>query len=268
MSVSETDLGSLANRAVGLIPAAGFATRLGGTAGSKELLLAWRSGANPGGTARPAIHCLLSAFEEAAVPRTVIVYRTGKEDIPDTLGEATDRGMALEYIRVDETPSPPFTLAAALPVILESTVVMGFPDLLFDAPGAVRGLLEEARGSEADIVLGLFPHPRVRRADVVETGADGLVRSVQPGGGRPPGPWTWGLAAWKTRFSRFLDTFVPGISPFDPRRNELSVGDMIMAGLDAGLAVRGVAVSDTPFLDIGTPEALAEAYRRLREPGS
>jgi len=252
---------------VGLVPAAGFATRLGDAYGSKELLPVWSPRAGRRAVARPAIHCLLSAFEEAAVSRTVIVFRRGKEDIPDTLGDATDRGMALEYLRVDDTPSPPFTLAAAFPVISGSTVVMGFPDLLFDAPGSVRRLLEEAAAMEADIVLGLFPHPRVRRADEVVTEDDGFVRVVQPGGRGVPGAWTWGLATWKPSFSRFLDRFVAGLGPTEPLRGELSVGDVITAAAAAGLSVRWVAVSDAPFLDIGTPEALAEAYLRLRDPG-
>jgi glucose-1-phosphate thymidylyltransferase len=40
---------------------------------------------------------------------------------------------------------------------------------------------------------------------------------------------------------------------------ELFVGDVVQAGIKRGLRVEGVPVSDTPFLDIGTPENLARA---------
>lgn len=252
---------------LGLVPAAGFATRLGGMSVSKELLRTWRPRV-ASEEARPAIHCLLTALEVASVARTVIVYREGKEDIPDTLGSITDGGMELEYIRVRETPSPPYTLTAAIPRMSEATVVMGFPDILFEPLDSVRRLLDVSRSTDADVVLGLFPHPGVRRADLVETEADGFVRTVQPGGTGPAGAWTWGLVAWKPRFSRFLERFVAGVSPTDPRRKELSVGDVLSAAAGAGLAVRWTAVSDVPFLDIGTPESLAEAYRRLQDLGN
>jgi len=49
----------------------------------------------------------------------------------------------------------------------------------------------------------------------------------------------------------------------DARTGALSVGDVFAAAIDSGLAVQGEIVSDVPFLDIGTPEALEEAYRRL-----
>ena len=43
------------------------------------------------------------------------------------------------------------------------------------------------------------------------------------------------------------------------------MGDIFAAAIERGLSVQGEIVSEVPFLDIGTPEALAEAYRRLHD---
>lgn len=213
----------------------------------------------------PAIRCLLSSFEMAGVDGTLVVLRTGKEDIPSALGTETDGGMRLDYIRMESTPSPPFTLAAAVPRLSGATVVMGFPDILFEPLEGVRQMLTSLRQRQADIVLGVFPHPLVRRADVLELEADGLVREVHPSGDPAAGAWTWGLAAWTPRFTRFLRDCVAGIDAADPRAESLSVRDVLNAAIKQGLVVRGEAASDTPFLDIGTPDALEEAYRRLED---
>lgn len=252
---------------VGLVPAAGLATRLGRPAGSKELLPVWRRPDSEGSQAAlPVVHCLLASFEAAGAARTVIVFRSGKEDIPDALGSATRDGMRLEYVRVDDTPSPPFTLNAAVPALSGATVLMGFPDVLFEPPGAVKQVLGRMTGTEADAVLGLFPHPRVRRADIVEVEASGtgFVRAVRRTGNRAGEGWTWGLAAWRPRFTDFLHDFVAAVAVDDARAGALSVGDVFTAAIESGLSLRAETVSDQPFLDIGTPEALEEAYRRLQ----
>ena len=251
---------------VGLVPAAGRAVRLGSPSGSKELLPVWSPRGSRACGPLPAIRCLLSSFELARVEGTFVVLRTGKEDIPAALGTETDGGMRLDYIEVDSTPSPPFTLAAAVPQLSGAKVVMGFPDILFEPLEGVRRMLTSLRQKQADIVLGAFPHPLVRRADVLELEADGLVREVHISGDPAAGAWTWGLAAWSPRFTRFLHDYIAGIDAADPRAECLGVRDVLNAAIKQGLAVRGEAASDTPFLDIGTPDALAEAYRRLEDP--
>jgi glucose-1-phosphate thymidylyltransferase len=253
------------SQAVGLVPAAGLATRLRRPSDSKELLPVWRPNSSQDELARPAIHCLLAAFEAAGVERTVIVYRRGKEDIPDSLGAATRGGMRLEYVRVEETPSPPFTLNAAVPTVLGTQVLMGFPDILFEPPDSARQVLGRLQNIDGDVVLGLFRHPHVRRADHVEVASTGVVRSVRRGGTPVSGGWTWGLAAWRPSFTAFLQDFVGGTDPADPRASDLGLGDVIMSAIESGLSVQAKVVSDLPFHDIGTPDGLAEAYRKLRE---
>ena len=253
------------SQVVGLVPAAGLATRLGRPSDSKELLPVWLPKTSNGEPPRAAIHCLLSAFEVAAVDRTVIVFRSGKEDIPDALGPATRGGMRLDYVRVEETPSPPFTLSAAIPAVGGAQVLMGFPDILFEPPDAAREVLDCLRSLDADVVLGLFRHPRVRRADLVEVESTGVVRSIARGGAPKRSDWTWGLAAWRPSFTAFLRDFVGGTDPANPSASCLGLGDVIMSAIESGMSVHYKVVSDLPFHDIGTPDGIAEAYRKLQE---
>ena len=247
---------------VGLVPAAGTASRLGVRSGSKELLRVWRRPGTPTTEAEPVIRCLLAALEAAGAERALIVIRVGKDDIPAALGAASGDGMPLEYVRVSSSPSPPFTLDAAVPLIGDATVVLGLPDILFEPREAAGRVLERLVRTGADLALGLFPHPVIRRADVVELKADGTIGAVDRSGACVPGVLSWALAAWRASFTTFLHDFVAGIAAEDPRAGALGLGDVVNAAIAGGLAVTGEVVSDDTFLDVGTPEGLEEARRK------
>ena len=250
--------------AAGLIPAAGRATRLGSPTGSKEILPVWLppDGIEP----LPVIRCLLSSLEAAGVSRTCIAIRGGKADIRQALGDSTAGGMTLDYVDVGKTPSPPFTVARALPALPEANIVMGFPDLLFDQPGPPGAVAAELAGAEgADVVLGLFPHPESRRADVVDVSESGRIASVSRSGAPVAGTWTWGLAAWTPRFSRFLIDAVEELAPDPAAATGFDFAHLFQAAQDCGLRIGSCVVSERPFVDVGTPDGLAEALRRLEE---
>lgn len=47
------------------------------------------------------------------------------------------------------------------------------------------------------------------------------------------------------------------------RTRALDAGNAIQAGIDSGLKVEGIEISDAPLLDIGTPDNLAKAMARF-----
>jgi glucose-1-phosphate thymidylyltransferase len=213
----------------------------------------------------PAIECLLGAFEAAGIPRACIVIRPGKEDIADCLGDGAESDLRLEYVLARDPPSPPFTLDAGFPVVEGCVVAMGFPDILFEPHEAFGPLLRGLEPGVTDAVLGLFPHPRVRPADLVNVDPEGTVRGIQSARQNEASPWTWGLAAWTPRFTGFLHEFVTARRPDHPDATRLGVGHVVLAAIAAGMHVHGEVVGDEPFLDIGTLDGLAEANRRLVE---
>ncbi|HEX5635167.1 MAG TPA: hypothetical protein VFX50_18110, partial [Gemmatimonadales bacterium] len=200
---------------VGLVPAAGSATRLGPLPCSKEVLPLPAFGdatAHDGHTAvRPAIAHLLDCFVEGGVTRAFVVVRDDKWDVPRAL-RASGCGVDLAYVVVGETPSPVHTLARAAPFVRDQVVALGFPDILFAPRHAYGPLLDRLLSGTADVVLGLFPTEQCDKTDMVELadfseatgGGVAVVRDLvikQPPRGLR---YTWSIACWRPRFTEVL----------------------------------------------------------------
>jgi glucose-1-phosphate thymidylyltransferase len=256
-----------ARRAVGLVPAAGSATRLGALPCSKEILplpVSDRSRDRAGDIAavRPVMARLLDAFSMAGVERAIVVVRADKWDVPRALG-ALDCGVDLAYVVVEETPSPVHSLARAAPFLGESVVALGFPDILFSPHDAYADTLDRLEAGAADVVLGLFPTDRCEKTDMVgfdDTGEEEgtvvvreLVIKQPPRGLR----FTWSIAVWRPRFTEVL-VKAAAAAPRAP----LHVGEVLGTALARGLLVEGVRFDDGEYLDIGTPDDLLAAMAR------
>jgi glucose-1-phosphate thymidylyltransferase len=77
--------------------------------------------------------------------------------------------------------------------------------------------------------------------------------------------FTWGVAVWTPIFTQFLHSRVKACEPSAAQRKELFVGDIVRAAMAEGLQVEAVKVSDQPYLDIGTPDDLFRAAKRLMD---
>jgi glucose-1-phosphate thymidylyltransferase len=250
---------------IGLIPAAGVATRLGRIPGSKEVFpLSWER--SPGGGLRPRVACehLLDAMRHAHIESAYIILRDGKWDIPGYLQSGGAFGVRLAYLMAELLHGVPFSLDAAFSFVKEARVALGFPDILFGPIDAYRTTLARQEETGADVVLGLFPARDPSTCDMVETGGSRVVKiEVKPA--RSTLRETWGLAVWTPRFTRFLHEYVRAAA--DSAREEgslpeLFVGDVIQAAIDGGSQVEGIRVSEEPYIDIGTPESLRDAVLR------
>jgi len=60
-------------------------------------------------------------------------------------------------------------------------------------------------------------------------------------------------------FTQFIHDYVMNRKCRTEMESELFIGEVVQAGLKAGLKVQGIPVSDKPILDIGTPEDLRKA---------
>jgi glucose-1-phosphate thymidylyltransferase len=243
----------LGEQIVGLIPAAGQATRLAGSLScSKEIAPV---------EGRPVCAHLLAAMLQAGISRAVWVVRHGKEDIREVLGDGG--GLAspkLEYVEILTSASVPETLSHGLRRIGDRPVAMGFPDVLAEPSSALTALIERYRRGEADVVLGLFPTDRPDTADMVRIDDRGVLLDIL----HKPGPGTglsltWLLAVWGPAFSRRLQRFV--VDREGPVEREPQVSDVLKAALADGLRLATVAFPAGSHLDVGTPEDL----RRARE---
>jgi glucose-1-phosphate thymidylyltransferase len=242
-----------------VIPAAGRARRLGDSVpGSKEV-------ADVGG--EPVCVHLLRRLAVAGVSQAVVVLGNGKWDVPKTLLGSRSLGVDLAYVVVGNSPSELHSVAAGLSFTSEHLVALGYPDILFEPRDAFSALLDCQSLTNADLVLGLFPNDRPEKVDMVVL--DSHLRPVevvikQPDRGLR---YSWSIAVWTSRFSSYLVDFlaaldegqaddVTGEGPREP-----SVGDVVQAALDEGLAVEAVVFEQGGYLDVGTPDDLAEARR-------
>jgi glucose-1-phosphate thymidylyltransferase len=248
-----------------IIPAAGRATRLGSAvSGSKEVAVI-------GG--RPAVGHLLHRLSVAGIDRAIVALRTGKWDIPTALtGEAPD-SPATAYVVVEDSPSPAHTIAAAVRFVPDDVVALGFPDVMFEPVDAFAPMLTRLVGTNADVVLGVFPSQTPERVDMVRLDEALRVAEIvikQPDRGLR---YCWTLAVWTPRFSDYLlhriadhDDRAHAASGDSPRAGEFQIGAVIQDAIDAGMPTESVVFDGGRYIDVGTPDDLNTA-RSLLEPG-
>lgn len=258
------------HRFVGLIPAAGRATRLAPLPCSKELLPIGLQRDPADGLVRPkpVSMFLIEQMRRAGADRLCIVLRSGKWDIADYFGDGSRLGLPIAYFLTGVPWGPAFTAAQALPFIAEDHVLFGFPDILLDPPDILAQAAERLLHTDADIVLGLCPMRGAGApSDVVGRDAAGRVLRLEPKEQAPirhADDWTWTVAAWKPSFSTFLQQELARLAriardgPQTPAP-EWPFGVVIAAAIRAGMHVDSVGESHWRMLDTGTPAGLIAA---------
>lgn len=259
---------------IGLIPAAGQATRISPSPCSKEIFpVGFRTDAKTG-TLRPKVvsHYLLEKMRLAGVMRAYLILRSGKWDIPAYFGDGSMLDMSLAYLMVGQSFGPPYTLDQAYVFVRDSLVAFGFPDILFTPEDAFAQLIARQKASKADMVLGLFPAHMPQKMDMVEVDKKGRVQSLVI---KPPQTtlsFTWIMAVWTPVFTSFLHHYLAvlnqpaGLAPtLIP--SELTMGHIIQAAVAESLRVDGVTFPKDRYADIGTPEDLSRVFRPVSKFG-
>ncbi len=246
---------------VGLIPAAGRATRLAPLPFSKELYpVGFRSVDKKGGL-RPKVAChfLLERMRSAGIAKAYLILGQHKWDIPAYFGDGDLVNMHLAYLVPGSPLGTPYSLDQAFPFVRETTVAFGFPDILFQSEDVFDQLLACQAASRADITLGLFPAVEPEQVEMVATDREGRVKEIIAKPEKTDLVHTWCTAVWTPVFTLFLHEHLAKRSPVKPCEAEISVGDVIKAAIKCGLRAESVVVSNQACLDIGTPEGLAKA---------
>jgi dTDP-glucose pyrophosphorylase len=268
---------------IGILPAAGYARRLGSPSSSKELLPLYApAGARAGIFPLPVCRCVVDAMRRAGIRRVHIVIRRGKEDIPAALGNGAAVGMQLDYQTIEGSRGPAETIDLAYSTTRGATVALGFPDVLFGPLNAFRTLLARLETSGADAVLGLFPTPGDGGLDRVCADEAGTVQRIELAPSTSSGYSTWCLAVWAPRFTDFLHSNIERADEDVDARNavvpstsstketggdasEMIIGRTFQAAVQSGLRIAATHLPGAWFIDVGSPSGLTAARQRLFE---
>ena len=220
-------------RVVGIVPAAGHATRLQPLHGSKETYRV---------AGKPLMDHLIDRLRKAACGDIRVVTRPEKTDV---ITHAERLGLTVVRAR------PP-TVSRSLLAGLEGTdpddvVLLGFPDTIWEPVDGFVRLLDAMGGFQA--ALGLFRGREPERSDVVEFAESGIVTSVAVKPRAPRSDWIWGMAAARRRGLDALANYPEPGAAFNSMSSSGGVVAVLMPG---------------PFDDLGTRAAL-EAYLQGRE---
>jgi glucose-1-phosphate thymidylyltransferase len=260
-----------ADKVVGIVPAAGRATRLSPLPFSKELypIGFQRNGKN--GALRPKVagQYLLERFHLAGVDTAYIVLRDGKWDIPAHFRDGHSLHMSLSYLIMRIPDGVPFSVDQAYPFVNDAVVALGFPDILFQPADAFSHLLRKQRQTRADIVLGLAPVADPENWDMVDVTADGKIGCIHVKRPRTNTPYGWFIAVWSPVFTNFLHEYLifyqrdrHALRAGDHHlmtSPELHMGDVLQRAIEQGMATETAIFPHGACLDIGIPENLIKA---------
>ena len=247
---------------IGLIPAAGTASRIAPLPCSKELYpLGFRS-VDSDGSMRPKVvsHYLLEKMRLANIKKAFIILREGKWDIPAYLGDGKMLDMNIAYLMMDVPFGAPFTLDQAYPFVQDALVALGFPDIMIEPDEVYKKLLLKQAETDAEIVLGLFPAGNPHKTDMVELDDNGRIRALHIKPEQTQLTYTWQIAVWTPVFTHYMHDYLSAKKMLNNQhQTELFVGDVIQAAIQANMHIESVLFTDGNCLDIGTPEDLMRA---------
>lgn len=241
---------------LGILPAAGYAKRLGLPFIPKELLpVTYRD--------NKAITCIEGSILQllnAGITDVVIVIRKGKEAIREYLGDRY-QGAYLNYVYQETMKSREGLCDALMAAYHEmngygydidthDTYLMLMPDVYFTTPEIADDLYEGISLSELGLALSVWETNEPWRFGVTRIYKSQVLSIYDKPENITERSWFWGAAAFNASLWPYIDkedqTFSHAMNAY------LSDGNK-------ALAVRGRG----EYLDIGTPESLFNAMLKV-----
>jgi glucose-1-phosphate thymidylyltransferase len=253
---------------VGLIPAAGLATRLGALPCSKEILPLPQPGSDKTNRIRVVADCLLDAYKSAGIEDVYFIIRKGKWDIPAFYGDGYPLGLNITYLMMRHPFGTPFTLDQAFPFIKDKRIALGFPDIQFSPGNVYQQILSKQTKTNADVVLGLFPPDNPSKFDMVDFSPSGQVKRIDIKPTKTNLEYGWICAVWTPTFTAFMhDYLANALNKNKPESStEIYVGTVMQAALNEGIAIATEVFPNGRAIDIGTPGDLAKAMGSFSNP--
>lgn len=241
---------------VGIIPAAGLASRLGPLGYPKELLpITYVQ--DEGGHLRPlpVIEASLRQLRAAGIDRCMVITSERKPELAQYLGSGGAIGLDIAYVQQSKAEGLAAAVALTVPWTKGSATCLLLPDTIVRPLDALKTMREAFEKQSADLVLGVFPTAKPKELGPVRFDAQMRVTEVQDKPAETDLANSWGLAVWGTRFSDMIAT-----APANA-----NLGLLFHQAAQKGLNVIACWFENGEFHDVGTPKGLAEALPVLMQ---
>ncbi|MDZ7693114.1 MAG: sugar phosphate nucleotidyltransferase [Balneolaceae bacterium] len=237
----------------GLVPAAGYASRISPIPCSKEIYPINYPSDDSNNIKSPKVisASLLEKFGIVGLEKVYMIIRKGKWDIPQYFGTGSSFGLNFAYLVTDPTPDTPHTIDKAYHFIKNKRVLLGFPDIQISHKNPFQKLLIQLENSGSDMVLGLFKTHKPYKSDMVETDKNNNVKKIIIKPDSSNLKYTWLLAVWNPVFTDFLHNFLSKhqSKALEKGKKELYIGDIIQKAIQNGLKVSSVRFPDSTSID-------------------
>lgn len=233
---------------IGIIPAAGRATRLPDRSCSKELIAVGD---------RAISEYLVEAMVEAGADKICMVIAPDKHDIVEFYGAGERHRVPIAYVCQERPTGMSDAIDQAYPWLRGATVLMGMPDTIVrpeDSLARIRALLERER---CDIALAIAPTSEPERLGPVNVHSDGRVLEVLDKPPVAPHNRVWTVACWSARFTEFLHHYLRA----HRRNDEAPLGLIFQSAIAQGFDARAITFAGGCYIDAGTIGGLQAAQR-------
>lgn len=238
---------------VGVIPAAGLASRLGPLGYPKELLPITYVAAE-GGHLRPmpVIEASFRQLRTAGVERTLVITSDRKPELMQYLGNGGGLGLDLAFLQQARAEGLAAAATLSLPWTCGANSCLLLPDTIVRPEHALKDACALFELQKADLVLGVFPTDKPKELGPVQFDAAKRVIEVQDKPFETDLNNSWAMAVWGPAFADLLADAVK-------RNPGQALGGVFQQAVEIGLNVQAVWFKDGAFYDVGTPRGLAEA---------
>lgn len=245
---------------IGIIPAAGQGTRVAYLPCSKEVFpIGFRtvkSGHHVNWVPKAVGLYTMEQMIKTGAKRIFIVIGEGKWDIPKYFGDGSRFGVSIAYLLQEHLSGMPGALNLARPWLKNEVILFGMPDTIIEPSDAFAQALKVHEFTKADVTLGAFPTSTPERFGMVKFAADGRLIYTEDKPLQTNLEYMWGFACWERTFVNFMSDHLRKIGK---PQQEIVIGDIFQAGLDAGLRLQVVPFAQGRYIDIGVPNGLMSA---------
>ena len=230
---------------IGLLPAAGLATRMRPFMYPKELLPVHFKQTNDIIRPKLLIEYALESFAKAGAEEVFIIVPDWKPEIMRYLGNGENFDHNIAYIYNSKARGLADALMTGYPWMKDQLTLFAMPDTVFSPGNAFRDLISKLTADSADLVLGVFPTNEAKHLAPVEFDKAGRVIQIWEKPNDPKYNNAWGIAVWRPSFWAYFRSKFAGLDV------GISITEVFNTAASEGLKVYCVYFSEGWFKDVG-----------------